>query len=513
MTPSKQRRRLGILLFPGALLVYLLTCAPGLTWAHRGADGGDFLGAAATLGVPHPAGYPTYTLLLRLFMLLPLQEPAAAGNLLSTVMGAAAVALCGAIIHQILSRLARGWDEQRWVPWAAAAGALCFAFTPLVWSQALITEVYAFHLALVAAAFWLLLRWRRTGRGLPWVGLMIGLGMTNHLTTAFLGPAALALLAAGRKHLGWRTLLAAGGAFCLGLAPYAYLPWAARHMPPINWENPQSWSGFTRLTLAVRYRHNLLEPSPADVLARLLGWLNDFPLLYFWPIYLLLAIGLLWLLFRDPPAGVMTGVYAVLVTGYAANYGTSDYWVNLLPAVMMLSIWLAVGVWWGLRKLSRSRWRHGPTVGVIAALALPAALLLMQWGAMDISQDHQASDFAAGVLETAEPNALLFARGDKHIFGLWYACYALDKEPDWVPILPTFLRSTWYRETLAANHQGLDLRPAGLGQEALQTMIERHLSQRPIYLTWEDEETRERYWLLPQGPLWRVERPAAGEMP
>jgi hypothetical protein len=45
-----------------ALAGYALTLAPGLTWAHDGADGGDFATALATGGIAHPPGYPTYLL-------------------------------------------------------------------------------------------------------------------------------------------------------------------------------------------------------------------------------------------------------------------------------------------------------------------------------------------------------------------------------------------------------------------------------------------------------------------
>ena len=44
------------------LPIYLTTLAPGLTWANDGADGGDLVTAAATLGVAHPTGYPLYRL-------------------------------------------------------------------------------------------------------------------------------------------------------------------------------------------------------------------------------------------------------------------------------------------------------------------------------------------------------------------------------------------------------------------------------------------------------------------
>ena len=48
--------------------LYAASLAPGLTWAHQGADGGELLAAAAANGVPHPPGYPLYIMLLQLWL-------------------------------------------------------------------------------------------------------------------------------------------------------------------------------------------------------------------------------------------------------------------------------------------------------------------------------------------------------------------------------------------------------------------------------------------------------------
>jgi len=526
VSPKSARRfGLSLALFVGASAVYSLTRAPGITFAHRGADGGDFLAAAATWGVPHPPGYPTYTLVLRLFMALPVGEPAAAGNLLSTVMGAVAVVGCGSIIWELIHRQAHGRSRRR-LPLIVSAGALTFGFFPLVWSQALVTEVYSFHLALVAVTLALLLRWRRTGKGLAWSAFLFGLGLTHHLTMAFVAPAALAILVGGRHHLvdtvqstsgkvhfRWHQTLSAVPAFLLGLAPYAYAPLAARRLPPINWENPQTWRNFQRMVFAIRYRQNLLEPTPSEVLARVGEWLHDFPPTYFLPFYLLVVVGLLWLLLRDPAGGVSTALLAALVTGYALGYGTSDYWVNLLPVMMMVAVWLACGFWLVAAWLGRQRWRTAAHLAVLIPYSVPLALLVTQWGALDVHQDRGAIEYVEGLRQSVEPDALVFARGDEGIFGAWYARYALPNDAEWVPILHTFLHSLWYRTSLEANHTGLDLRSDGLGEEALITMVQRHLGKRPILLTWEDEELAQRYTLIQSGPLWKVEPRSGGLQP
>ncbi|PKO23498.1 MAG: hypothetical protein CVU38_03805, partial [Chloroflexi bacterium HGW-Chloroflexi-1] len=102
-----------------ALALYARTLAPGLTWAHNGADGGDFLAAALTGGAPHPPGYPTYQLLLRAAIALFPGEPARAGNWLS--------ALCAVLATALLADLARrSLTAGRWRGCIALVAALAW---------------------------------------------------------------------------------------------------------------------------------------------------------------------------------------------------------------------------------------------------------------------------------------------------------------------------------------------------------------------------------------------------
>ena len=82
-----------------ALLVYLATLAPGLSFEHSGTDGGDLVAAAWNLGVPHPTGYPTYTLLAWLFTRLPVGVVAYRVNLLSAACAAGTVGLLYAALR------------------------------------------------------------------------------------------------------------------------------------------------------------------------------------------------------------------------------------------------------------------------------------------------------------------------------------------------------------------------------------------------------------------------------
>ncbi|MBK9051387.1 MAG: DUF2723 domain-containing protein [Chloroflexi bacterium] len=178
-----------------ALGVYLLTLAPDLTWAYFGVDGGELIAAATTLGVPHPPGYPTYTLLGHLISLIPLGTLPFRFNLLSALCMATAAAFVTASAGEFrvssfefrvssLKSLSLPVSQSP-VSIPLLTG-LTFAFAELVWSQAVITEVYALNLACLGLFLWLLLNHRPAF----WVGLALGLSLTTHLSSGLMVPLA-----------------------------------------------------------------------------------------------------------------------------------------------------------------------------------------------------------------------------------------------------------------------------------------------------------------------------------
>ena len=179
-----------------AQLVYFWTAAPTVTFR----DSGDFITAAAHFGIPHPPGYPLWTMLAWLFTRLPLGNTAWEVNLLSGVFGALAVGLLAAL----MSSLSR-WLGAR--PGTSAIVALSFglagAFSRPVWSQAVVAEVYTLHLLLTMGLVYVLYRWIRDP---AWRSgyfaslLMLCLGLSNHhLTLVFVPLPLLVLFLVQRK--------------------------------------------------------------------------------------------------------------------------------------------------------------------------------------------------------------------------------------------------------------------------------------------------------------------------
>ena len=135
-------------LFAASLTAYTWTLAPSVATLFD--DSLEFPLACYRLGIAHPTGYPFYTLLGKLFTLLPWQNVAWRVNLLSAVAGALTVALVYLVTRQL---------TRRRLP--ALLGAMALAASPVFWSQSVIAEVYTLNSAFVAALLWLVLRWAR----------------------------------------------------------------------------------------------------------------------------------------------------------------------------------------------------------------------------------------------------------------------------------------------------------------------------------------------------------------
>ncbi len=448
------------------MLVYGLTLAPGLTWAHHGADGGDLVTAAYTLGVPHPPGYPTYTLLAWLSTRLPLGSVAWRVNLLSALATAlAAVFICRAVV-----RLA---DDEPGAP-AIIAGlgaAWSYAFAPLVWSQSLIAEVYA--LAGLWTAFILTLTvlsppWgglRGGSRGLAFVlGLLWSLGLGIHLTLIFLAP----LIAWTVIRRAKRSLVPQSGPLLLGFLTgslvWLYLPLRAGR-GGVTWGQPATLQGLWWLVSGALYRGYVFSGSLGG---RLASWAQT------WEGGLgLTGVGLaLWGITRL--AGqrrgwlAASGLSFVAQNLYALGYGTTDSVVYLVPAFVIGSVWLGVGLAdlfqrmraWGfaskgsvLRLDSKGRWLTPVMLAV--ALVPPIWMLARNVAALDLSDDHRAEDFCRAVMSESPPRAILLTSTDRQTFAMWYCQQVEGLRPDVVVVDEGLTAFDWYRAGLQQTHPDL----------------------------------------------------------
>ena len=184
--------------------VYFFTLPPTVTLE----DAGELAVAGDYLGVPHPPGYPIWTLLAwiftKVFAFVPFRgqpNPAWSIALLSAVFGAVATGISAMLIcrsgSDILRRskfISHDMDDRSegvicWL--GGVVSSLLFAFTPIMWSQTIIVEVYslnAFFLTLILLVIYMWIQ-RPSIRTLLVASFLFGLGLTNYQVILLAGLA------------------------------------------------------------------------------------------------------------------------------------------------------------------------------------------------------------------------------------------------------------------------------------------------------------------------------------
>ena len=505
--------------------LYARTLAPGLTWAHYAADGGDLLAAALTRGVPHPSGYPVYQLLLRAAIAVFPGEPARAGNWLSALCAVVAVTLFADLAGRMLARIASDVGPSSFVGLAALAAALTWAASPTFWGQAVVTEVYALNALAVVALLWMLWRWReavdtggRSGLSLVGAGAALGLGLGNHLTLLLMLPGVVVWLWAGRQAAGRplaRELLAALFAAAVGLCVYVYLPFAAAAKSPVNWGDPRTPVQVWALVSGRLYRGLIFGLPLAYLPGRLAAWGGEALRQFGGPWGAVLALIGLWRLDRRLHAWWQaTLLVAAAYSVYAIAYNTPDSFIYLIPAWCVAALWLAAGLDWlleaGYRAVTdgrrdavgqsgefayhsswqdiqhpfqRSRGRAWPIkialIGLI--LAVPVISAARFWHENDLSHDREAQVFVTHTLGDAPPDAMILTSSDGPTFALWYAVYGLAQRPDVAPVNVNLVSFDWYRRALAVRHPDFAAALGAFDPAQPEASLAAMAAQRPLF--------------------------------
>jgi len=430
-------------------MVYLATLAPGLSWANDGSDGGDLITAAATSGIAHPTGYPLYLLIAKFFQLNPFGSLAFRTNLLSALAAVLAALLVYIILVYSPSSPAAG----NWLAGMAAGYAL--GLSPVFWSQAVISEVYALHVALVAMSHLLCLWIPESEPGLSNLnklrGLVAGLALGNQLTAVFLLPAALLSGSVrGKWKFDWRSLGQSAVWYALGLLIYLILPLRAMAQPIINWGNPVNFNNFTWLVSGALYQGSLLDLTTAQILERIQAWAYFLVQQFSAPGIVLGVIGLI-IFFKPTRLYFITIFNAIIFSLFAIQYSTFDSYVYLLPVYLSFAVWIGLGLAGLLEQIKKYRCQaNWAAAGIL--LIWFAAVAFARWPQVDASQDMRAEEFGARVMREAPEKAIVFAKGDKAVFTLWYFHFALKQRTDLIVISNELLPYDWYADSLRAHY-------------------------------------------------------------
>lgn len=419
----------GVAAFLVPIVVYGLTLCRTVSFV----DAGELCVTSHTLGIAHPTGYPLYVVLGRLFSLLPLGSIIARTNWMSAFFAALSVLFLYLTIFRVLNKK----DDRRLRnSMLAFFCASSFGYTTILWSQAVITEVYS--LTAFFASVLLYLAFSEFDKAPLLFAYLFGLSLTNHMSVIFLAvPCGIYLLVSRRETL--KMLPVMSFLFLLGASAYIYLLVRAAQAPLFNWGNPSNIDRLVWHVTGRQYRGWMFSFDPGELKISLFYFVRLFADQY--------TPFLVWL----PLLGVFVArksrilQVAVLILAldvlYALNYFIPDIDAYYIPAFMMVALLSAFGLRFILSRVSRL-----PVL--LVGILVPVAPLIAHYHKCDMSKNRIAYEYAENYLKSIDQGGLCLTNNWDIYSPLLYIRHIEGKRCDIIMIEKELLRRSWYFDYL-----------------------------------------------------------------
>jgi hypothetical protein len=451
MSKARQLFFISIAIISGT--VYAITLCPTVELI----DSGELALAVKNLGIAHPTGYPLYTLLGRIFAMIPIGDLIVRLNFLSLLFTAFAAAFLFLLISEFISD-----DHQRLVYEAIfAATALFVAFSPVWWSQGTTNEVYSLNLLLISISIWSLAKFSKRGsiRVLLLSTFVLGLSLANHLSAIYLIPSFLYLaIVSLRKYNArlqstiWAVLL-----FIFPGTLYAVLPIRAHFRPFLNWGGVSDPYFFYKHITGWQYRIWMFT-KPLEIFnnfgARIGPALNLYLGQFGWVGLIFIMAGIIVATLRYRKLLIFSGLICLLNLIYALNYEIADIDTYYLPMFLVSGILMALGIInirnWILGTSGKARAIAWMLAGLV--FIFPIYNLAANFNEMDQSQITAAREGVYDIAEAMEPGGLILVENWDFYSPWLYLHFEENYRPDLIFLDKELMRRSWYIDFIRRYH-------------------------------------------------------------
>ncbi|XP_004370947.1 protein O-mannosyl-transferase TMEM260 [Trichechus manatus latirostris] len=458
----------GAIVFAAVAAVFTLTLPPSVP----GGDSGELVTAAYELGVAHPPGYPLFTLVAKLaIVLFPIGSVAYRVNLLCGLFGAVAASLLFFTVFRLSGSYAGG---------ILAAGV--FSFSHLTWQWSTAAEVFSLNNLFVGLLMALTVHFEEAATAkerskIAKIGAFCcGLSLCNQHTIVLyvlcIIPWILFRLLK-RKELSLGSLLKLSLYFSVGLLPYLYLPIS-------SYLNQARWTWGDQTTLLGFLTHFLREEYGTFSLAKseigssmseiLHSQVTNMRTELSFNIQVLAVWANICLARKDRPnpslVWLFTGMFCVysLFFAWRANLDISKplfmgvverFWMQSNAVVAVLAgVGLSALVSESNRVLNNGIGLQG--LEWLSAMILVTYQIYSNYRICDQRTNYVIDKFAKNLLASMPRDAIILLRGDLPGNSLRYMHYCEGLRPDISLVDQEMMTYEWYLPKMAKHLPGVN---------------------------------------------------------
>jgi len=490
-----------VLIFLITFVVYLKTLCPVL---YVG-DSGEFIAAAQCLGIPHPPGYPLYTILQKIGMLLiPFGGIAFRANMTALILGAAtSIFIYLLVLEALLVFMSAKSKKQIDIMQSAALfSSFTFGFSRSFWSQCVITEVYTLNMLILSSIFFLIFKYIRK-RKLTFLyaaSFLFGIGLTNHHTMILFFPVffGMIIFKEFKLFINPKILIVAILLFSLGFSIYLYFPFRSAVKPEFDWGEPDNWENFKSHILRTQYKDiekekRSLEKTYDQFLKYIELYIEEFSLIPF----LVFATGLIisyksnrFIFFTILGIIIFSSITFIIYTNFKL-IPRDIFLVKFffIPSYLSLSLCTGIFLFFLHERLNdKLQFSYLPLIAGIIITFFP---LFFNYHENDRSRNFITLDYGRNLFNNISKNGIVFVDRDMEVFTLYFEQIVEGLRQD----VTIYDRSGLLRKDLyGKDFLGLNFKDRTKRQDTAELKLMQPTINEPV----DSEKSKEIYYVPPR---------------
>ncbi len=396
-----------------------------------GGDSAEFALTSVTWSIPHPPGYPLYSLIINLVSKIPIYTIPWRVALISNISAI--------ITAYFLYKLLRLHSVTKII--SVVASVLFLVLFP-VWHYSLIPEVFTLNTALIASITYFVFLFRKTRfSAYAYIfSFLIGLSISHHHTFILFVPGWIFLSIKLIQHVTRKTIIFSFIFLLFGISFYLYAPIASLFNPPLDWENAKTIDGLVRLFFRTAYgtfsaysnSQSTLFTHLYDFIAIFLFIIQDFKI----PGTLLLVSGFV-LRIRSQSDNPIWGFIVVSSITHLSfltytNFVLTQPFTTAMYERFLISFYYVLAIVSGITIHSMyHRYNKFKHVFIVFYIVFVSVIAVVNYKTISQIRNLQTFDrVAQDILATVPMGGIVYASTDNTNFPVQYYLYGLKKRSD-----------------------------------------------------------------------------------